>query len=81
MVFRVFVSNTNEKDKSKNDYVSIPILEISKSLMYEFSYDYIKPKYQNNAEVRYLDTDSFIIYIKTEDVYEDIADDVKRFDT
>ena len=50
--------------------------------MYEFWYDYIKPKYENNAKLCYRDTDSFIIHIKTEDVYEDIPDDVeKRFDT
>ena len=48
--------------------------------MYEFWYDYIKSKYQQNAKICYMDTDSFIINIKTEDVYEDIADDVeKRF--
>ena len=48
--------------------------------MYEFWHDYIKPKYQNNAKLCYMDTYSFIIHIKTEDVYEDIAEDVeKRF--
>ena len=58
------------------------ILDISKTLMYEFWYDYLKPKYQYNGKLCYMDTDSFIIYIKTEDVYEDFADDVeKRFDT
>ena len=50
--------------------------------MYELWYDYIKPKYQNNAKLCYMDTDSLIIHIKTEDVYEDIANDAeKRFDT
>ena len=50
--------------------------------MYEFWYDYIKPTYQDNAKLCYMDTDSFIINVKTEDVYEDIAKDVeKRFDT
>ena len=50
--------------------------------MYEFWYDYIKPKYQQHAKQRYMDTDSFIIHIKTEDFYKDIACDVdKRFDT
>ena len=47
-------------------YLGLSILEISKSLMYEFWYDYIKTKYQNNAKLCYIDTDSFIIiYIKT----------------
>ena len=57
-------------------------LLISKTLMYEFWYDYIKQKYQNNVKLCYMDPDSFIIYIKTEDFYEDIADDVEKgFDT
>ena len=47
-----------------------------------FWYDYIKAKYQDNVKLCYIDTDSFIINIKTEDFYEDIADDVeKRFGT
>ena len=54
-------------------------LDISKTLMYEFWYDYIKPKYQNNAKLFYMDTDSFITHIKTEDFYKDIADDVKKW--
>ena len=67
---------------NKPVYLGLPILEISKTLMYEFWYDYIKPKYQNNAKLCYMDTGSFIINIKTEDFYKDIADDVeKRFDT
>ena len=67
---------------NKPVYLGLSILGISKILMYEFWYGYIKPRYQNNAKLCYMDTDSFIIYIKTEDVYEDIADDVeKRFDT
>ena len=46
--------------------------------MYEFWYDCIKSKYQNNAKLCYMDTDSFIIHFKTEDVYKDIADDDKK---
>ena len=62
-------------------YLGFSILKISKILMYEFWYDCIKPKYQDNAKLCYMDTDSFIIYIKTQDLYEDIANDVeKRFD-
>ena len=50
--------------------------------MYEFWYDYIKPKYQNNSKLCYMDTGSFIVHIKSKDVYEGIANDVgKRFDT
>ena len=63
-------------------YLGLSILEINKTLMYEFWYDYIKPKYQDNAKLCYMDTDSFIIHIKTEYVYEELAHDVeKRFDT
>ena len=47
--------------------------------MYEFWYDYIKPKYQNNAKLFYMDTDSFITHIKTEDFYKDIVDDVIKW--
>ena len=50
--------------------------------MYEFWYDYMKPKYGDNVELCYMDTDSFIMHIKTEDFYRDITNDVeKRFDT
>ena len=54
-------------------YLDMSILEISKTLIYEFWLDYIKPKYQNNAKLCYRDTDNFIIHIKTEDFYENIA--------
>ena len=50
--------------------------------MYEFWYDYMKPKYDNNVKLCYMDTDSFIMDIKTNDFYKDIANDVEnRFDT
>ena len=67
---------------NKPVYLGLSILEISKTLMYEFWYDYMKPKYGDNAKLCCMDTDSFIMHIKTEDFYKDIADDVeKRFDT
>ena len=67
---------------NKPMYLGLSLLEISKILMYEFWYDYMKPSYGNNVKLCYMDTDSFIMSIKTEDFYEDIANDVeKRFDT
>ena len=53
------------------------ILDISKTLMYKFLYECIKPKYGDIAKLCYTDTDSFIIHIITEDFYKDISDDVK----
>ena len=63
-------------------YLGMSILDISKTLMYQFWYDYVKPKYQDKPKLSYMDTDSFVIRIKTEDFYEAIANDVeKQFDT
>ena len=64
---------------NKPVYLGMSILDISKTLMYEFWYDYIKPKYQDRAKLCYMNTDSFVIYVKTEDFYEDIANDVKEW--
>ena len=67
---------------NKAIYLGLSILEISKLLTYEFWYDYMKPKYGDNVKLCYMDTDSFIMKIKTKDFYKDIANDVeKRFDT
>ena len=50
--------------------------------MYEFWYDYVKPKYGEKVKLCYMDTDSFIVYIKTDDTYKDIVEDIEtRFDT
>ena len=71
-----------EVKMNKPIYLGLSILEISKILMYEFWYDYMKPKYNDSVKLCYMDTDSFIMDIKTEDFYKDIANDVeKRFDT
>ena len=67
---------------NKPVYLGMSILDISKTVMYEFKYDYSKPKYGDRAKVCYMDTDSFFIHIETEDFYKDIADDVQKwFDT
>ena len=67
---------------NKPIYLGASILDISKTLMYKFWYGYLKPKYNDNVKLCYMDTDSFIINIKNEDFYEDIANDVERwFDT
>ena len=67
---------------NKSIYLGLSILEISKILMYEFWYDYMKPKYNDNVKLCYIDTDSFIMNIKTNDFYKEIAIDVEnRFDT
>ena len=67
---------------NKPIYLGLSILEISKISMYEFWYDYMKPKYNNDVKLCYMDTDSFVMHIKTNDFYKDIASDVEnRFDT
>ena len=66
---------------TKPVYLGLSVLEFSKILMYEFWYDYLKPKYGEKAKLCYMDTDSFIAYIKTNDIFKDIAEDVEtRFD-
>ena len=64
-------------------YLGQAILDLSKIVMYEFHYDYMVPKYgPEKLKLCYMDTDSFVYHIKTEDFYADIADDVQtRFDT
>ena len=67
---------------NKPIYLGQAKLHISKTLMYVFWYDCIKSKYGDKARLCYMDTDSFVINIKTEEFYKDIAGDVKRwFDT
>ena len=67
---------------NKPVYLGMSILDLSKTVMYDFHYKYIKPKYGNKAKLLFTDTDSFLYEIQTEDFYKDIAEDVKdRFDT
>ena len=67
---------------NKPVYLGMSILDLSKTVMYDFHYKYIKPKYGSKAKLLFTDTDSFLYEIQTEDFYKDIAGDVKdRFDT
>ena len=61
-------------------YIGMCILELSKVLMYEFHYDYIKNKYDNKSELLFTDTDNLMYEIKTEDVYKDFSSDKEMFD-
>ena len=63
---------------NKPAYIGMCVLELSKVLMYEFRYDYIKDKYGNDSKL--IDTDSLMYEIKTEDVYEDFNVDREQFD-
>ena len=74
--------NKVEVKMNKPIYLGQAILDISKTLMYEFWFDYIKAKYTDKARLCYMDTDSFVMNIETDDFQKDIADDVdKWFDT
>ena len=65
---------------NKPAYIGMFILELSKVLMYEFHYDYIKNKYDNKSNVLFTDTDSLMFEIKTEDIYEDFSTNKEMFD-
>ena len=67
---------------NKPVYLGLLILDLSKTVMYEFWYDYVKPKYVENVKVCYMDTGTFIVHVKTDGNYKDIAEDVETgFDT
>ena len=68
---------------NKRVYLRLPILELSKTIMQDFWYDYVKPKYSEKPKLCYIDTNSFIVYIKIDDIYESILiieDFENRFD-
>ena len=77
----------NKKQKAetlmnKPVYLGLSILEVSKILIYEFLYYYVKSEYGKKTKLCYMNTDSFILYIKTDDIYKDIAENVEtRFFT
>ena len=66
---------------NKPIYVGFAVLDISKTVMYKFHYDFIKKKYKELAHLLYTDTDSLIYHIKTDDFYKDIRSNLSQFDT
>lgn len=75
-------SNKTYTIYNKPIYLGYTILELSKWKMYDFHYDYMIPKYKEDIKLNYMDTDSFIYTIKTDDFYKDIINDIdERFDT
>ena len=67
---------------TKPVYLGMSILDLSKSLMYDFHYNYIKTKYGDKAKLLFCDTDSLAYEIKTKEFYKDVNPDIeKRFDT
>ena len=86
---KFFVENLLAIEMKKTDvlmnkpvYLGHSILELSKIVTYEFQYDYVKPKYVKKVKLCYMDMDSFFVYIKADDVYKDIVEDLEtRFDT
>ena len=80
-LFAVEMGKTEIK-MNKPVYLGQPILDLSKTLMYEFHYEYMRPRFGGNIRLCYMDTDSLVYEIETEDFYRDTAKDVeKRLDT
>ena len=67
---------------NKAVYLGPSVTELSKILIYEFCYNYVKPRYDENAKLCYMDRGSFIVHVKTDDIYKYIAEGVEtRFGT
>ena len=73
--FMAIEMRRTEVEMLKPIYVGQPILDISKTIMYEFWYDYLKPKYGDKTKLCYMDTDRYM----DEEFYKDISKDVKRW--
>ena len=66
--FKFFTENLLAIEMKKPVYLGLSILDLSKTVMYEFWYDYLKPKYGENIKFCYLDTNIFIVQLKTDDI-------------
>ena len=60
---------------SKPLYLGLSISNLSKAVMYQFWYNYVKPKYGENTKICYMDTDRFIVLVNTEYIYKDVAEE------
>ena len=88
-ITKLFIENLLAKEMrkiqilmTKPGYLGLSILHMIKIVIYEFWYNYVKPKNGENANICYMDTSSFIVLVKTVDFYEDTTEDVEtRFDT
>ena len=82
MFYRKFVSNRNERTQilmNKSVYIGLSILELSKAVMNEVWYDYVKPKFGSSSKLCYMDTENFIVRVKTNnDTYKNIAENVEK---
>ena len=63
---------------NKHVYSGLSILDLSKTVMYEFWYVYVKPKYGENVKLFYMGIGSFTVHVKTGDIYRDLAKDLKK---
>ena len=59
-------------------YLRLSVLNLNKTVMYEFCYVYLKPKYGENAKLYYMNTGSFIVNVKTEDMHKDLAEKLEK---
>ena len=76
----LFAVETQKTEITMNKpmYLGQVILDLSKTVIYEFPYDYMRPKYGSKVNLCYIGTNSFVYEIETEDFYRDIAKDVKK---
>ena len=77
--FLIMEMNKREVYMNKPLHLGQVILDYSKILMYEFWCDYLQPMYNDKIELCYMDTDSFIIYVETDDFYKEISNDVNKW--
>ena len=62
---------------NKPVYIDLSILDLNKTVIFKFWYDYVKPEYGKNPKLCYMGTDSFIVYVKTDNIYKYVAKDIK----